>query len=68
MDNYTRVSKNLVTLPAVRRGDYLIKVSVFNGQILLVATHAIELDKIHVRSFWDSAEAYKFIDMIIEKG
>lgn len=67
MDNHLRVSKKIVTLPAVRRGDYFIKISVYNGQILLVASHAIDLEKVHVRLFGNPNDVYNFIDMIIEK-
>lgn len=66
MDNI-RVFKKLVTLPAIRRGNYLIKISVYNGQILLVASHSIDLHKVEVRSFWEPDEVYDFIDMIVEK-
>ena len=68
MDTYFNVNKKLMSLPAVRRGNYVIKVSVCNGQILLVASHATnDLEKIFVRSFWNPDDVYKFIDMIIEK-
>jgi len=67
MSDNLKVSKKLVALPAVRRGNWFIKVSVCNGQILLVASHAIDLNKIEVRAFWSPNEVYDFIDMLIEK-
>jgi len=67
MDNI-KITKNLVTLQTVRRGDWFIKISVMNGQILLIASHLIDLEKMEIRTFYHPNEAFNFIDFIIGKS
>lgn len=66
MDNI-KITKKLVTLQTIRRGDWLIKLSVMNGQILLVASHLIDLERAEIRAFYHPNEAFNFIDFIIGK-
>ena len=47
MKNFNvKVFDKLVTMTAVRRGNWLIKISIMNGQILLIASHLSELEKL----------------------
>lgn len=66
MDNI-KITKKLVALQTIRRGDWLIKLSVMNGQILLVASHLIDLERVEIRAFYHPNEAFNFIDFIIGK-
>lgn len=67
MKNYNvKVFDKLVTMTAVRRGDWLIKISILNGQILLIASHLLELEKIEVKTFWTSNEVNNFIEYLVK--
>jgi hypothetical protein len=59
------VYKQLVSLNLVRRGNWLIKISVFNGQILLVASHSVDLDRIEVKTFWKPENAFDYIEKLL---
>jgi hypothetical protein len=65
MGNKLKVFGKLVSLNLVRRGNWLIKISVFNGQILLIASHVIDLEKIEVKTFWEPEDAFDFIDKLL---
>lgn len=67
MNDRVKVNKNLITLQAVRRGDWAIKVSVMAGQILLVASHLIEIEKIEVRTFYSPNDVFNFIENLIKE-
>lgn len=67
MNNYNvKVFDKLVTMNTVRRGNWLIKVSILNGQILLVASHLLDLEKIEVKTFWKSHEVHNFIEHLLK--
>jgi len=66
MNPNIKVNKKLVTLAPVRRGDWLIKLSVLNGQILLVASHLIDLEKIEVNTFYNPQSVFDFIEFLVK--
>ena len=66
MDKRIKVYDKLVTLVTVRRGDWFIKVSVYNGQILLVATR-IDLEEVKVKAFWKPTEVYDYIEQLVKE-
>jgi hypothetical protein len=52
----------------VRRGNWILKVSVFkNKTILVVARHFFDMDKTEVQFFDDQNAAADFLDNIAEK-
>jgi hypothetical protein len=57
--------KQLVSLNMVRRGNWLIKLSVFNGQILLIASHLIDLDRIEIKTFWLPENTFDYIEKLL---
>ena len=61
----SKAYKQLVSLNLVRRGNWLIKLSVFNGQILLIASHLIQLDKIEIKTFWQPENTFDYIEKLL---
>jgi hypothetical protein len=59
------VYKQLVSLNLVRRGNWLIKLSVYNGQILLIASHLLQLDRIQIKTFWQPEGAFDYIEKLL---
>jgi hypothetical protein len=57
--------KQLVSLNLVRRGNWLIKISVLNGQILLIASHLIDLDRIEIKTFWQPENTFDYIEELL---
>ncbi len=67
MNKYNvKVFDKLVTMNTVRRGNWLIKISIFNGQILLIASHLLDLEKVEVKTFWKSQDVYNYIEFLIK--
>ena len=62
-----KVNKNLVTLQAVRRGDWVIKVSIMAGQILLIASHLVYLERVEIRTFYNPNNVFDFIENLIKE-
>ena len=64
-----KVTPNLLSFITVRRGDWVMKISVYKQIfVMLVAQHYYEQDQFFVRFFTHHEEAAKFIDSLIEKG
>jgi hypothetical protein len=62
-----RLSPNLISFVLVRRGDWLLKVSVYKSKtILVIAHHIIDLDRVVVRFFIDQNVAADFIENLVE--
>lgn len=57
--------RQLVSLNMVRRGNWLIKISVFNGQILLIASHLIDLDRMEIKTFWHPENTFDYIEKLL---
>lgn len=67
MNEYNvKVFDKLVTMNTVRRGNWLIKISILNGQILLIASHLLDLEKVEVKTFWNSNDVYNFIEFLLK--
>lgn len=63
-----KLSPNLISFVLVRRGDWLLKVSVYkNKTILVCAQHIIDLDLVVVRFFEDQNVAADFIEKLVEE-
>ncbi len=63
-----KISPNLISFVTVRRGNWILKVSVFkNKTILVVARHFFDMDKTEVQFFDDQNAAADFLDNIAEK-
>jgi len=63
-----KLSPNLISFFLVRRGNWLIKVSVYkNKQILVLMQHVYDMDNIVMQYFHDQGKAADFIEHIIEE-
>jgi hypothetical protein len=63
-----RVSPNLISFVTIRRGDWIMKISVYKTkEVLLVAQHYFENERFQVRHFFDQEEAAKYIDKLAEE-
>jgi hypothetical protein len=61
-----KLSPNLISFVTVRRGEWILKVSVYkNKQIMVVAHHCYELEKLIIRYFPDSNSAADFIELLV---
>jgi hypothetical protein len=50
----------------VRRGEWILKVSVYkNKQIMVIAHHCYELEKLIIRYFNDQNTAADFIELLV---
>lgn len=60
-----KISPNLISFVLVRRGDWVVKVSVFKTKhILIVAQHCYEMERFEVRHFNDQNEAADFLELL----
>jgi len=63
-----KLSPNLISFFLVRRGNWMLKVSVFkNKQILVFMQHVYDMDKIIMECFHDQNQAADFIEYMIEE-
>ena len=61
-----KLSLNLISFITVRRGDWILKVSIYkNKQVLVVAQHYYDLDKTIIKTFLDQNNAANFIEELI---
>lgn len=61
-----KISPNLISFVAVRRGEWLLKVSVYkNKQIMIIAQHCYEFEKMIIRYFDDQNSAADFIELLV---
>lgn len=62
-----KVSPNLISFVTIRRGNWIMKISVYKTQeILVIAQHYYETEKFMIRHFSDQNEAARFIDELAE--
>jgi hypothetical protein len=62
-----RLTPNLISFVTVRRGEWILKVSVFkNKQIMVLALNSFDVEKLLVRYFTDQNVAADFIEKLIE--
>ena len=63
-----KISPNLISFVTVRRGDWIMKISVYKQRdVLVIARHYYELEKIIVRHFGNQDEAANFLDMLAKE-
>lgn len=63
----TKIIKNLVSFPTVRRGNWQLKASIYkSSQVLLVANNIMS-EAFVIRVFDNDDEASKFINFLIDK-
>jgi len=63
-----KLTPNLISIFLVRRGNWMLKVSVYkNKQILVFMQHVYDMDKIIMQYFHDQNEAANFIEQLIEE-
>lgn len=61
-----KLSPNMISFVTVRRGDWVLKISVFkNKQIMVVAQHCYEYERTLVRFFTDQNYAADFIEQLV---
>ena len=61
-----RLSPNLNSFVTVRRGDWILKVSVYkNKQIMVVAQHCFDMETTHIKFFQDQNAAADFIEQLV---
>ena len=61
-----KLSPNMISFVTVRRGDWILKISVYkNKQIMVVAQHCYEYERTLVRFFTDQNFAADFIEQLV---
>jgi hypothetical protein len=61
-----KLSPNLISYVAIRRGNWIMKISVFKHKtVLIIAQHYFESEKFELRYFSDQEEAANFIDFLV---
>ena len=61
-----KLSPNMISFVTVRRGDWVLKISVFkNKQIMVVAQHCYEYERTIIRFFTDQNYAADFIEQLV---
>jgi hypothetical protein len=62
----SKITQNLLSFVPVRRGDWVLKVSVFkNKQIMVIAHCLYALDRVIIRTFSDQNAAADFIEQLV---
>ena len=63
-----KLIKNLLSYIPVRRGNWILQVSVFkNNQVLLVYKHYYDEDKFGIKAFTNHDTAIDFIEYLLNK-
>jgi hypothetical protein len=63
-----KLSPNLISFFLVRRGNWMLKVSVYKAkQVLVFMQHVYDMDKIVMQIFQNQNEAADFIEHMIEE-
>lgn len=64
----SELTKDLVSYPFLRRGNYQLKISVLKHMsVVVVGNHMMDVDKFFVKHFSNLEEAANFIEFIILK-
>lgn len=60
-----KVSPNLISFVTIRRGDWIMKISVYKTrEVMLIAQHYFETEKFIIKQFTDQEQAAEFLDML----
>lgn len=63
-----KVSPNLLSFVTIRRGNWVIKVSVFKSKyIMIIGQHYFDESQFFIRYFDDQNHAADYLDMIAQK-
>jgi hypothetical protein len=61
-----KISPNLISFVTVRRGEWILKVSVYkNKQIMVIAHHCYDFGQMVIRYFTDQNAAADFIELLV---
>jgi hypothetical protein len=61
-----KITPNMISFPMVRRGEWLIKVSVFkNKQVMVLAMNCYDMEDLRLRYFMNHNLAADFIEQLI---
>ena len=61
-----KLSPNLISFVTVRRGEWILMVSVYkNKQIMVIAQNCYELENLIIRYFNDQNSAADFIELLV---
>ena len=61
-----KISPNMISFVTVKRGEWILKVSVYkNRQIMVIAQHCYELEKLIIRYFTNQHQAADFIEQLV---
>lgn len=63
----TKIEKNLVSFPAIRRGNWQLKASLYRGMQFLVVANNMVTEAFVIRTFDNDEDASKFINVLIDK-
>jgi hypothetical protein len=64
-----KISPNLISFVTVRRGEWVLKVSVFkNKQIMVIAHHCYDVERVLIKCFYDQNAAADYIERIVEES
>jgi len=61
-----KISPNMISFVTVKRGDWIIKVSVYKTkQIMVVAQNCYEMENIFIKYFTNQNDAAEFIEKLV---
>jgi len=60
-----KISKDLISFVTIRRGNWIMKISVYKQKyVLVLAQHYFEIERFIVNQFTNQEEAAAFLDML----
>lgn len=60
-----KVSPNLISFVTIRRGDWIMKISVYKTrEVMVIAQHYFETERFIIQQFTDQEQAAAFLDML----
>lgn len=63
-----KLSPNLISFVTVRRGDWIMKISVYkNSSVLVLGKHFFDNDRVIIRQFVDKDKAADFIEHLAKE-
>ena len=61
----SKISKDLISFVTIRRGSWIMKISVYRTkEVLVLAQHYFEIERFIVNQFTNQEEAAAFLDML----
>jgi len=61
----SKISKDLISFVTIRRGNWIMKISVYRTkEVLVLAQHYFEIERFIVNQFTNQEEAAAFLDML----